>query len=543
MTLDAFASIDPLVVIATYALTALVVCVLFEHIPKWLNLLTSSKRFRNTRTWHDNRGLNLLAWLAAVLSPVYVILFLAVLWALWRIVTSFPEPVDGNSTNLRWHVLALVGLMTALAGLVATPLALIRVFTTERQTRAQEEGLITDRINSAVASLAAQKEVNKLGRNLIYEHDGQKKRGFQWYGEDFQLPQDEADSSLPIDQSDGEWKNVTLTEPNIEVRIGAILALERLARQRANDAKGVKARTDDGILDHDGARDHVRIMEVLCAYVRENAPAGSAKDRLWQEGEGTPKVEKWIETLPLPRMDIAVALNVLGRRTTVMRSCEGSQKSEELGSGDFRWHGYRMDLSNINLQGARLSNTEARRMDLSHTDFESSRLEGVYAPGIDLTECDLHDVRLDGASLSMSILNGAYLDEASLDGANLSLAKASGTHFGKTRMANVSLLGLRMNRATVFTPLTLFGSSIAHSTIWDKGVDPELLQLCFGDASVTFAGDWPKGTVIVDGGGIQRANTSGNLSNWASETLGGAQFEEQWRAFQASLGDPPEDQE
>ena len=42
-------------------------------------------------------------------------------------------------------------------------------------------------------------------------------------------------------------------KPNIEIRLGAIYALERIAR--------------------DSPRDHWTIMEVLTAYVRQNSPA------------------------------------------------------------------------------------------------------------------------------------------------------------------------------------------------------------------------------------------------------------------------------
>jgi hypothetical protein len=53
-------------------------------------------------------------------------------------------------------------------------------------------------------------------------------------------------------------------EPNVEVRLGAIYALERIA--------------------YDSPRDHWPIIEVLTAYVRQNAPA-PAQDELGAEEE------------------------------------------------------------------------------------------------------------------------------------------------------------------------------------------------------------------------------------------------------------------
>ncbi len=66
------------------------------------------------------------------------------------------------------------------------------------------------------------------------------------------------------------------TVPNIEVRIGAILALERMAKKNADV--------------------HIQIMEILTAYIRENAPVA----------EGTHERK--------PRQDIQLAFTVIGRR-------------------------------------------------------------------------------------------------------------------------------------------------------------------------------------------------------------------------------------
>ena len=83
----------------------------------------------------------------------------------------------------------------------------------QRQVDVAEQGHITDRINNAVQGLGTEKTVKA--------------------GEDEK------------------------TAPNIEVRVGAIYALERIAQ--------------------DSDRDHIQIMEILRAYIRENAPADSAE--------------------------------------------------------------------------------------------------------------------------------------------------------------------------------------------------------------------------------------------------------------------------
>ena len=134
-----------------------------------------------------------------------------------------------NLKNLAQGSALLLGALVAAATLIFT---LIRVWINERTTTAEEEGLITDRINAAVASLGAEKTVK--------EDDKER------------------------------------TVPNIEVRIGAILALERMAKKNADV--------------------HIQIMEILTAYIGENA--------LVTEEEHDRK----------SRHDIQLAFTVIGRR-------------------------------------------------------------------------------------------------------------------------------------------------------------------------------------------------------------------------------------
>ena len=70
--------------------------------------------------------------------------------------------------------------------------------------------------------------------------------------------------------------------------LGAVYTLERIAQ--------------------DSDRDHIQIMEILCAYIRNNAPwtlAQSAK-------MATAPEKRAVDTYP--RADIQAALTVIGRR-------------------------------------------------------------------------------------------------------------------------------------------------------------------------------------------------------------------------------------
>ena len=59
-------------------------------------------------------------------------------------------------------------------------------------------------------------------------------------------------ADLPKDDPPAEWQNIGVTLPNMEVRVGAIHALGRIARENLNF--------------------HVQIMEILCAYVPGKRP-------------------------------------------------------------------------------------------------------------------------------------------------------------------------------------------------------------------------------------------------------------------------------
>jgi hypothetical protein len=203
--------------------------------------------------------------------------------------------------NLAQGSALLLGALAAAATLIFT---LLRTWINERTTRATEEGLITDRINAAVASLGADKTVKAI-------EDGKE-----------------------------------YTRPNIEVRVGAILALERIAK-RSPDV-------------------HIQIMEILCAYIRENTK----------------------EELEKPREDIQRALTVIGRRS------EKAIAMEPNGLIDLRG----THLDHADLRGARLPNAQLR----------GAQLNGAYLYNAQLNGADLYLARLNEANLIGAQLNGSF---------------------------------------------------------------------------------------------------------------------------------------
>lgn len=160
-----------------------------------------------------------------------------------------------------------------------------------------------------------------------------------------------------------------LGSDKLEVRLGGIYALERIAK--------------------DSEKDCWAIMEVLTTYLRENA----RKD---PENGGALR-----ERLPA---DIQAILTVLGRRTTI---------------------GETLNLSKIDIRGAQLLYAHLERAILSRSNLEKANLAHAYLDGSYLIGTDLRDAYLFQTDLSES-----ELYEADLRGADLREANLHGAKFG-----------------------------------------------------------------------------------------------------------------
>lgn len=225
-----------------------------------------------------------------------------IIWSVYAMVRRLRALADAPTgddiaetmTNLAQGSALLLGALVAAATLAFT---LLRMWINERTTRATEEGLITDRINAAVASLGADKEVL-------------------------------------IDAG-------ATTRPNIAVRVGAILALERLAKQNRDV--------------------HCQIMEILCSYVREET-SGSADYE-------TRHAEK-------PREDIQIALTVIGRRSKRQISIERAGLIDLRGAY----------LVGADLRGAYLSKARLQDVKLNRADLTLAKLNNAELVGTTLNE-------------------------------------------------------------------------------------------------------------------------------------------------------------
>jgi hypothetical protein len=173
---------------------------------------------------------------------------------------------------------------------------------------------------------------------------------------------------------------------NLELRLGGIYALERIAKEDRETHL------------------HGPIMEVLTAYIRLNAPA---------TGE---RAEKPVDCenfrAELPPADIQAILTVIGRR----KFTYGDGESQGL---DLNWS----RLDHADLGNARLIKALFYKSDLNGTYLEDADLRGAVLAGGSLLCADLTGVRLEGADLTDADLRRADFSDTVLTHAIVSGAK------------------------------------------------------------------------------------------------------------------------
>ena len=228
--------------------------------------------------------------------------------------------------DLSYAIAVLLGVLVAAS---TVPFALIRVWindrtikaaerstaAAERTTNAAEQGLITDRINNAVTGLGVEKTVK---------------------------------------QTAPDGKITENTDANIEVRLGAVYALERISQ--------------------DSDRDHMQIMEILCAYIRTNAP--------WDMDTDAPLDPETPTPFKKPRADIQAALTVIGRRAPDKIALE-------------RHKGFWLDLRDVDLRGADLRDGDFAQAQFWRSNFQFAVLIRTNLKGANLWDATLSYAHLD----------------------------------------------------------------------------------------------------------------------------------------------------
>jgi hypothetical protein len=170
--------------------------------------------------------------------------------------------------------------------------------------------------------------------------------------------------------------------PRLEIRIGGIYALERIAIDSPE-------------------RDYSTVMEVLTAYVRGNARRSFGKSKEADEhGTSSEGAEQAIPYfLKEPRADIRAIVDIIRHREK-----DPVEKNRVL-----KKYRVRFDLRRTNLE----------RADLEGVYLGAANLKGAYLKGAYLKGADLYRVNLQKADLRGACFEQAWLEEAILVDADL----------------------------------------------------------------------------------------------------------------------------
>jgi hypothetical protein len=215
-----------------------------------------------------------------------------------------------------------------------------------------------------------------------------------------------------------------LGSDKIDVRLGGIYSLERLAR--------------------DSPKDQPMIIEILSAFVRTQAPAdgpqcvmpelvGSTDNKLPLGGP------HWNFSGPLPKteVDVQAAVTVLGRRDPhhdagtdpdLINSCLPGVRftGSFVGANFFRSKLAQTVFYHVDLRCALFVDADLSQANLMTDKLNRAWLDGIKAKEALFVNADMRSTDLTSADLQSAVLAGANLSGADLEGATLTDARLHG---------------------------------------------------------------------------------------------------------------------
>jgi hypothetical protein len=231
-----------------------------------------------------------------------------------------------------------------------------------------------------------------------------------------------------------------LGSDKLEVRLGAIAALDRIAE--------------------DSSRDRPRAIELLETYVRERSPRNGAPLRA--PGD----IEAAVWAIVRRRRD--------GGRDTGVDLRGVSLCATKLAGLDFR--GGDLSGSEFGTETVQVSAADFRDANLGGADLRRSRL-----PWVSFWRADL-----SGAELAEADLRNAFLVGADLRSANLTNADLRNAHLENANITGANLSGANLAGATGITRAQLRSALLDHGTVVSIGItatDPEIYEALKARAS------------------------------------------------------------
>ena len=238
-----------------------------------------------------------------------------------------------------------------------------------------------------------------------------------------------------------------LGSEKLDVRMGGIYALERIAR--------------------DSPRDHPTVMEVLAAFIREHSREQRPSPRPGADMPGD-----------VPRSDMQAAMTAIRRRDSGRDRERLSLAGADLTGADLTGAKFtRADLTGAKLAHADLTGADLTGADLTGADLTGAKLPGALTaanlsnaklPGADLAYAHLAHADLTGADLTRADLTRADLPDAKLPGAILKGAELQEADLTRANLTNADLTNASLTGAHL-VGADLNGARIAAGTPVPKG--------------------------------------------------------------------------
>lgn len=308
---------------------------------------------------------------------------------------------------------------------------------------------------------------------------------------------------------DGTLETRTETVPNIEVRLGAIYLLRRLAE--------------------DNARDHAPIIETLCDYIRQNS---------LQEKQKWERTRKNEEELPSPRADIQAAINVVGNRR-LAALCEERKIEPRLSligaflpiykfdglkliKADFSYSDlrrthfrdsvignaifdhsqlqntvfFKSDLSKIEFSNSNFQNSNLLTSNFRHINFKYSDMSNTFITQNALVNVEFQNCNLNNSDLSFNRIkqtlflycqiNCSDFSYSIIDKLRINTSDLKLSNFGYTNFTSIDEIESAFYNVN-YTHSIFYSANLIHLS----GLDQITIETCFGNNETKL----PKGLV------------------------------------------------
>ncbi len=407
--------------------------------------------------------------LAIFLIPTLII---SVLYLSREILYSYFNQTE--TTDIRSSIL----LLSALLGAIGIPLFIWRTIIAAQQANTTRDRAYTELFTKAIEQLGVEKP------SKVYKHHKYTELEDE-YGT---LIPDSKTKQPKVLYSGGEPKldkngNHIFQEiyvPNIEVRIGAIYALERIMKNSEKDAPA--------------------IVDTLAAYIRENCgKPDKFKCQIPSQMDGQ-SIEEWMKSMDnyighpkdprghtlvararaftekpnINRSDIRTALTVLGRRPDYLKFPDQFRskkiKKPDLNCVNFQgWDLQGVDLSYCSLRGAKMQGADLRKANMQGAKLHFAKMQVANLKQANLKDADLKDAKIQGAefietqtqkaNFTGAKMQRTYFAYAQLQGAKLKYAKMHGSRLSTAQLQGVNLFGAKID-AVKFNSADITATSI-----------------------------------------------------------------------------------